>query len=221
MAKGWGLATALACCLAAPSVALHAGFNSGFDVRLAGGGNYNSGADLAIDYPVSISGDLAPYVSLGVDYGSQGGFVVGLDLLDGPNRSHSFSASGNRGTMTASNFGVFLTPGWRVRPKHKVLVEARLGLGFLAATHVIEPESGPTLTAHGMGYGVWPELRGEYELGAWGLGLSLGYLASVVPAMEDTNGQVVQDVNAGYATLHTEGFSTGLFAVYHFTPLFQ
>jgi len=26
---------------------------------------------------------------------------------------------------------------------------------------------------------------------------------------------------AGYATLHTEGFSTGLFVAYHFTPLFQ
>jgi hypothetical protein len=222
MLKGWGMGWLLGAALAIPGTVLRADFNSGFDVRLAVGGNYNSGADLETDNGFPVNGSFAPYGSLGADYGSAGGFVLGLDLMNGPDRSHGFSVavgpSTYTGTIGIQNWGLFVSPGWRVRLAKRLILEARLGVGAISAKETFETDGLGTVTATGYGYGVWPEFRGEYEIGPWGLGLSLGYLASLVPALEDSNGQVVQNTQYGYATLHTEGFSTGLFVVYHFTP---
>jgi hypothetical protein len=223
MSKGWGLGLLAGAALALPGAALHAGFQSGFDVRFTAGGNYNSGADLESDNGFPVDGSFAIYGDLGADYGNAAGFVLGLDLLNGPNRSHPFrdvaGANTYTGTISVANLGLFLAPGWRVRLADRVVLEARLGLGAIAAKESFETDGFGTATATGYGYGVWPEFRGEYELGSWGLGLSVGYLASLVPALEDSNGQVVQNTQATYATLRTEGFSTGLSVAYHFSPL--
>ncbi|HXB98579.1 MAG TPA: hypothetical protein VNZ54_11045, partial [bacterium] len=71
-------------------------------------------------------------------------------------------------------------------------------------------------------FGVWPELRAEYELGNWGLGLSLGYLSSDIPTLTDsTSNQVAKNQQNSNVVLQTGGPSFALFAVYHFQPLLK
>jgi hypothetical protein len=223
MFKGWGLGWIAALALALPAVARPSGLNSGFDLRVFGGGNYNGGGDLETDFNAPASSSLADYYGLGGDYGFQSGFVLGLDLVAGPNRRHTFGGSSApfSGVIAVNNFGQFITPGWRVSPAKNLVVEARLGLGLLEATEAVQLDGIGNDSYSGIGYGVWPEMRCEYEVGSWGLGLSVGYLASMVDSVADSNGQILVGYNADNATLHTEGVSMALFGVYHFTPPLQ
>jgi hypothetical protein len=216
---GWGWVAAVA--LALPAMGWAAALNGGLDARIFGGADYNSGADLQNDFGIQVSPFFASDYGASVDYGWTSGFVAGVEFCDGPNRVHSYTAPGDSGTITVTNWGVLVTPGWRVSPAPLFLIEARLGLGVVAATESLRSDNYGTLTATGTGFGVWPEIQGEYEMGSIGIGLSVGYFASMVPAVEGLDGQVLQSVTADAATLHTEGISLSLIGVYHFTPVFQ
>jgi hypothetical protein len=223
MGKRWGLGIIAGLALALPAWAPCADLNSGFDVRVFGGGDYNGGEDLETDFGVPSNSDVAAYFGLGGDYAFRSGFVVGMDWMDGPLRRHTLggAAYSFSGVVSVNNVSGFITPGWRVSPLPDLLVEARLGLGLVDATEVVQVDGVGNFTYTGLGYGVWPEIRAEYEIGHWGLGLSAGYLASLVDSVADSNGQILQNVNASNATLHTEGVSLALFGTYHFTPVFR
>jgi hypothetical protein len=92
---------------------------------------------------------------------------------------------------------------------------------LLEATETLELDGLGSDTYSGLGYGVWPEVRAEYEMGPWGLGVSVGYLASLVDSVADSSGTILVGYNDDNATLHTEGVSAALFAVYHFTPVLR
>lgn len=192
--------------------------HAGFDVRAFGLGVMDSGSDLVADFPgISASSCFATGGGLGLDYGLGVGFVAGLDLMTGPNRSQGLSAGTSSATATVSNLCGFVNAGWRFPLFRDFVLEPRLGLGFVSGTLAIAGLD----SSSGSGFGVWPELRGEYEAGNWGLGLSLGYLISSIPTLTDsTTGQadVVQNNNV---TLQTGGPSVDLFVVYHFDPLLQ
>ena len=203
--------------------ALQAGFQPGLDLRVFGGVQYDGGMDLQTDFGLPVDPSLASYFGLGVDYGWSGGFVAGLDLARGPLRRHTFGgpAYGVSGVIAVENSCAFLTPGWRAKLMKNMVAEARLGLGLIGVAETVQANGYPTSSYSGIGFGVWPELRAEYEIGPWGLGLGAGYLASLVQSLADSNGQILQNINAANATLRTEGFTFNLFGVYHFTPLFQ
>jgi hypothetical protein len=193
----------------------------GFDVRAFGGGVLDSGSDLAADFSqVTVGSCFAIHGGLGVDYGWPIGAVLGLDLVDGPNRSNSLNVPGAAATANISSFGAFLNAGWRFHPWQDIDLEARLGVGFLSSTLQITGQ-GSSDPWSGSGIGVWPELRGEYEVGNWGLGLSLGYLASNTPSLTDTTTNQAVTIQNTKVTLQTGGPSVGLFVVYHFDPLLQ
>jgi hypothetical protein len=223
MGRGWGWGLFLGLAFLAPALAGAGGLPGGFDLRVFGGADYNGGDDLAVDFNAPAGSSLAATFGLGGDYAFGSGFVLGVDLVGGPMRRHTFggSAYAFSGVATVNNAGVFLTPGWRVSPLKDFVVEARLGLGVISATEELQLDGIGNDTYSGVGYGVWPELRVEYEIGPWGLGLGAGYLASLVKSVADSNGQILTGYNGDCATLRTEGVSAELFGVYHFTPLFQ
>jgi hypothetical protein len=91
----------------------------------------------------------------------------------------------------------------------------------------------------GIGYAIWPEVRGEYLFGQFGLGASVGYLLNTGTTMKYTSvpsglgsgpdvpadGGTVETPN--YSTgdytpwaLSTSGFSFSIYGVWHFRPLF-
>ena len=136
-------------------------------------------------------------------------------------RRHTFGGTGINpsGVATISNLGAFIS--CRAGASHRRRISSwKPGSAWvpLEATEDFRFGRGPSDTFTGMGYGVWPEIRAEYEIGPWGLGLSVGYLASLVDSVADSNGQILQNTQAANATLHTEGVSAALFGVYHFTP---
>jgi hypothetical protein len=195
---------------------------AGFDVRAFGGAVLDSGSDLASDFGggVQVGSCIADLGGLGVDYGWPFGAVLGADLMVGPLRSHSLSVPGAKATATIANVAGFVNAGWRFRAFEDCVVEARLGVGALSGAMQITG-AGPSDMWQGFGYGFWPELRGEFELGNWGLGLSLGYLVSDIPTLTDTttNQVVVNNQTKANVALQTGGPSFGLFTVYHFRAL--
>jgi hypothetical protein len=189
----------------------------GFDVRAFLAGVMDSGSDLAADFPGTHVGScVALGGGLGVDYGWNFGPVLGADVLIGPSRSHSLAAGNSSATATISSMGAFLSGGWRFVPMAHVVLEPRLGLGLLSSSLQI---SGSPDSASGIGYGFWPELRGEYEVGNWGLGLSLGYLSTNTASLTDTTSGQALVIQGNSVSLATGGPSFSLFAVYHFQPL--
>jgi hypothetical protein len=200
---------------AAPSAKARASLTGGFDVRAFGGAVMDSGSDLAGDFPgANVASCVAGDGGLGLDYGFPLGFVAGLDVMLGPDRSHGLSAGTSSATATISNLAGFINAGWRFAFFNEVVLEPRIGLGIISGELSI---SGITDTYAGVGFGVWPELRAEVELGTWGLGLSAGYLSSNIPTLTDSNNnQVLRN-----AALQTGGPSVGFFVVYHFDPLLR
>jgi hypothetical protein len=192
----------------------------GFDVRAFAGGVLDSGSDLVADFPgAGASGCFAAGGGLGLDYGFGNGFVAGLDVMLGPNRSNGLTAGTASATATVNNMCAFLNAGWRFALLQNFVLEPRLGLGLVSGSLSI---SGVPDTFTGIGLGVWPELRAEYELGNWGLGLSAGYLSSNIPSLTDnTTNKIATNQNNSNVVLQTGGPSVGLFAVYHFDPLLK
>jgi len=249
-------------------------FNPGFDVRLAGEGVYASGADVKQFFSTyttipgetftNFTGTEAYGGGVGTDYGFADGFVVGLDFLYGPVRTHTSTdvspdGFGDGGTLygkivdNIDQYSLMVTPGWRFKFWKAFVLEPRLGLGIMPAswteTETATPSSvamsdgyqdySATYKASGIGYAIWPEVRGEYLFGQFGLGLSVGYLlnpattmkyTAVAPADGNPNaptvGSTVQTENFSTGTMSnwpgvsTSGFSCSLYGVWHFQPLF-
>lgn len=207
-------------------------------------------------------GALAYGVGLGIDYGFSGGFIVGLDAQYGPNRTQNASLSspdffgGNdteNATYNISQYAILLSPGWRFKLGQAFVLEPCLGLGIMPATFkgtanftvssqaaAMGEEPPPTTTdaASGTGYAVWPQIKGEYLFGQFGLGLSLGYLINTATTMKITAYSPLQPGQASPVgtdlqyypsptatspsnwALNSSGFSVSLYASYYFTPLF-
>jgi hypothetical protein len=208
---------------AQPSAPAGRSLAGGFDVRTFGGAVLDNGSDLASDFGggVQVGSSIADLGGLGVDYGWPFGAVLGADLMLGPLRSHRLSVPGSTATASIANVAGFVNAGWRFHPFEDCVVEARLGVGALSGAMQITGD-GPSDIWEGIGYGFWPELRGEFELGNWGLGLSLGYLVSDIPTLTDsTTNQVVVNQSKNNVVLQTGGPSVEFFVVYHFQPLLQ
>lgn len=222
---------------------------------------------------------LAWATGLGFDYGLSNGFVTGLDFLYGPNRHYSVANPvGFEGqnlwtetdTYSISQYSLLLTPGWRFKVGGHVVLEPRLGLGVMEASMVqgenivvsplgdeffgvpsggASPAGSYSATSSGLGYAVWPEIRGEYLFGQFGVGFSLGYLLNTPTAQKytavsgnpanaaaitgpnpvvpfPTVGAPVEYQSSPTSTsptrwyLSTNGLTFGLFVTYHFQPLF-
>jgi hypothetical protein len=256
---------------AAPAATQNAGlFIPGFGVRgalmgvYAGDGDVNEFYDQYSTsnipgYTVSEPGSSLGYgIALGVDYGFSGGFVAGLDLQYGPNRTDVVNFSGDgvfggtdseKDTYTINQYTVLLTPGWRFRIGKAFVLEPRLGLGIVPSSMTVDQKftPGPVDSANGVpneedgykasgtGYAIWPEIRGEYLFGQFGLGLSVGYLYQTSTTMNYTSETNDPSVNLGHPVgyyssptatslstwgLSTSGLSFALYGVWHFQPLF-
>jgi len=206
---------------------------------------------------------LAFGTDLGVDYGWEGGLVAGVDFFYGPNRTNSATNTAadpfggtdtELDTFSISQLTLMVTPGWRFRVQPSVVLEPRLGLGVAYAglkrdLSVTPSQAGQSAgmavqdtdyDAGGVGAVVWPEIRGEYLFGHFGVGLSLGYLYNAPTIMKYTslpsaaslgpnstlpalNSRVTYEDASGVTrdwTLSTSGFTGSIYATYHFTPLF-
>ncbi|HTB23280.1 MAG TPA: tetratricopeptide repeat protein [bacterium] len=211
-------------------------------------------------YSASEPGDTLSYgVALGFDYGFSNGFVAGLDVQDGPLRDDAVNFSGSgifggtdseKDTYTINQVTVLVTPGWRFRFGKAFVLEPRLGLGVMPSSIKVDqkftpgtvdsadgvPSEDQTYSAAGTGFAIWPELRGEYLFGRFGLGLSVGYLYQTGTTMDYTSvpgNQTAIHVGhpVGYYSsptassitkwdLSTSGLSFALYGVWHFKPLF-
>lgn len=198
-------------------------FNPGFDVRAGLDAVFCGGSDLAklVGSDATVAPATALGYGLGVDYGLANGFVAGLDLMLGPNRSHAVSYPGGMSeTFAISHLAAFAQPGWRF-PVGPVVLEPRLGLGLMTASMTVSAPGYAGSTATGSGYGLWPSLRAEYEWGCWGFGAELGYLYSAVSPMVFSGGNATNHSDGSVWTLSTSGPSLGLELLYHFTPLLR
>lgn len=214
----------------------NANMPTGFDLRLAFGGLYNDGSDINTfligDNPdpavsTSLSGSFGYYIGLGGDYVFQNGFLLGLDVMDGPNRSYTLTLTdgpiSDSINIDISSFSFFVSPGWRFQVAPKILLEPRVGLGYTNSSINI---SSDIYSASGTanGFSAWPMLRAEYEMGAWGIGLSLGYLIASLSPVTGSNSRdesatflvVNSDGTTSNWTMNNGGPTFGLDLTYHF-----
>jgi hypothetical protein len=210
-------------------------------------------------------------VGLGLDFGLSNGFVQGFDFLYGPARAYSVSNSasyeGSNVVTQSDTYGInqysfLLTPGWRFKAADNVVLEPRLGLGWTNAnlnaayTLSFSPEYASQFSSYagtysyaasGSGFLFWPEIKGEYVVGQFGVGLSLGYLYGTPIPMKYTSisgnfgtfnafkgytgPPPAVGAEVGYAasststsatpwSLNTGGVTVGLFVTWHVQPLF-
>src|SRR5665213_229465 len=238
-------------------------------------GSSSSGLAATNNKPAS---SLAWASGVGLDYGWSKGFVMGTDLLFGPNRfntaTNALSFYGNNIFTEKDDFAInqlalMLTPGWRFKVGNNMVVETRLGLGIMEAS-MVQTETdtfsayataalagSPVLNAagtysassSGLGFAIWPEVRGEYLFGQFGVGVSLGYLLNTPTPQKYTavssnmsNLASLQGPNpalplptvgagVGYEAspssttptrwyLNTDGLTMGIFISYHFRSVF-
>jgi hypothetical protein len=213
----------------------------------------------------NFSGTVAYAGGVGTDYGLANGFVIGVDLLYGPVRTQTATDSapdgfGDGGMIDEKivdntvQYSFMVTPGWRFKFWNSFVLEPRLGLGVMPASWTETETAVPTgaaisdgfqdysavYKASGVGYAIWPEIRGEYLFGQFGLGLSVGYLVNPATTMKytsvptpppgepnpPTSGSTVQTMNFSTGTMSnwpgvsTSGFSFSIYGVWHFQPLF-
>jgi hypothetical protein len=211
----------------APAAAA-SGPHGGLSLRVEGGAVMDSPADVLKFYPSNSqpagSGGMAPAVGIAADYALEGGFVLGLDLIDGPNRTDKVTWGGSGTTYTDtfkfSNFCIGVTPGWRFRLGHAWLLEGRLGIGYLSSTlNISTTFDNQTVSGTSSGFDVWPQLRGEYAFGHWGIGASLGYLYANATPVKAVSGGVSYTMQTSDGSNWTEsngGPSFALYAAYHF-----
>jgi hypothetical protein len=197
----------------------------GLTARIELGGVPNSGADIIQLYGSgSGASSMGAIAGLGADYALRGGFIGGLDLLWGPQRNYTatYSAAGasTTDTWTVSNLSVFLTPGWRFRVMPKLLVEPRLGLGFMMSNVHATLGSGGAFDAAASGPVFWPQVRGEWLFGKYGVGLNLGYLLASFNPVKDSHGNTVQvydaSGNPSNWSVNNGGISASVYGTYHF-----
>jgi hypothetical protein len=211
----------------AGTVAAATQHHGGWSLRLDGGLVLNNGADVAALYTspyesASAPGGMAASFGLGVDYGFAGGFIGGLDLIDGPSRGYNVTFNGtSAGTWAITNVGVILTPGWSFKVGPAWSLEPRLGLGYLSSSVKFSSSSGGNAdSASAAGVAIWPQFRVERLFGAWGLGINLGYLVATFSPVKLSDGTVIQQTSAsGSASnwaLSNGGLSSSLFVTYHF-----
>lgn len=190
--------------------------------------------------------------------------------------SNSLGANGQNiltqnDSITINQYSLLLTPGWRFKVGDNLVVEPRLGLGVMEATmaqktalgysayatevlqgspdaYLLNAAGTYTTSSSGLGFAIWPEIRGEYLFGQFGVGLSLGYLVNTptpqkytavsgnmanlaIATGQPTNTLPTVGAGVGYLAsptsttptrwyLNTDGLTFGLFVSYHFQPLF-
>lgn len=210
---------------AAPVAAARPSPSEGFSLRLDAAAVMNDGSDVASLYQASAPGGLGSAFGAGLDYALANGFVGGLDLVYGPLRNYNVSITGYAITQqwAISNFMVGVNPGWRFKLAQHWLLEPRLELGYMASTTTLTDNVGdPAAHLSAGGFEAWPQARGEYVFGHWGIGASLGYLwASLSPVTSDQSTQAIPNPNgAGNWVMNNGGLSFGLFGVYHFNAPF-
>ena len=206
--------------VAAPAAARPAP-SGGFSLRLDAAAVMNDGSDVASLYQASPPGGLGAAVGVGLDYALADGLVGGLDLVYGPLRTYNVNIIGYGITQkwAISNFMVGVNPGWRFKLAHHWLVEPRLELGYMASSTTLTDNVGdPAATLSAGGFEAWPQLRGEYVFGHWGIGASLGYLwAMLSPVTSDQNTQPIPNPSgSGNWVMNNGGLSMGFFGAYHF-----
>jgi hypothetical protein len=212
----------------APAAAPVQDKRDGFSVRLEGGLVLNSGADVAAlysgpDSSASVPGGMAATYGLGVDYALKGGFIGGVDIIDGPLRGYAVSFSGESGVVNWSigGLGFLLTPGWNFKVGPHWSFQPRLGLGYMSSSiNVTDSEGGPATTATASGIAIWPQFRGERLFGSWGIGFNLGYLIASFSPVNTSDGKPIQQVSSTGSesnwSLQNGGLSSGFFVSYHF-----
>jgi hypothetical protein len=217
-------------------------FNSGVSLGLGGGLVMSDGSDMAKFYPsssglnapgsaIAMGGDLA------IDYGGSGGYVIGGQFVVGPDRTHvvenGSGASAVKQSLTASHFGVFLSPGYRLKMGKTWWLEPRLGIGLMSSKFTVKSETAAGLTVikqyPGVGYGFWPELRLVKCFGKATLFAGLGYFWSSAGPYKDPDALPGSSgtYNLNYLPegsttkkdwlMNTSGPSLRLGLAYHFT----
>ena len=199
--------------------------HGGFSVRLDLGGVMNDGADVASLYSASSPGGFATGLGFALDYALEGGFVGGVDFIYGPSRSYDVSIIGMSETdhWAINNMVFGVSPGWRFKLAQHWMIEPRVMLGYmLDSTTVSSSAGGPSDDLSASGLAIWPQVRGEYVFGKWGVGGSLGYLmANLSPVTDKTAGESVPDPSgSGNWVMKNGGVSFALYGAYHFNPPF-
>jgi hypothetical protein len=202
--------------------------HGGFGVRIGGDMVLNNGADVKTlasmpgFSPPEVTGSNAIGYGLSADYTTDGGFMTGIDAMEGPSRSYTVTYAGVSGSeqfaFTNQTFG--LNAGWRLGFGSHFMVEPNLGLDYmLSSLKISNPVFSGTFTASG--FAAWPRLRAEFVWGCFGVGLSAGYLWAQLSPVDD-NGSPIKQTNSDGSTstwvMNNGGVSIGIYAAYHFTP---
>ncbi|HXC64676.1 MAG TPA: tetratricopeptide repeat protein [bacterium] len=199
--------------------------HGGFGIRAEGDYVLNNGADLVALYTqpgvtAATSGANGTGYGLGLDFTTNGGFMTGIDYMDGPSRACSLSLNG--GTLSSkvaiANQTFGLDAGWRLGFGTHFMVEPNLGLDYMLTTMTINSNSVCTAS----GFSAWPKLRAEAVWGCLGVGLSAGYLWAQLSPVKNSSGWSLQQYSSSGASstwvMNNGGLSFGLYAAYHFTP---